>query len=76
MQVVVVVLRGRVRRHAQPQWEAVGGRRLVVVVTTGACSRLVVMTPVEARLLEVRVHGGSDGGDLLGTGGVEELSES
>lgn len=54
--VVMMVLTGGVRRHAQPQREAVGCRRcgcLVMVVTS---RRLMVVAPVETTLLKIRVH--------------------
>lgn len=55
---VMMVLRGRVRRHAQTKGEASVGRgcRWIVVLTGGA--RLMVVAPVEATrsLLEIRVH--------------------
>lgn len=55
---VMMVLSGRVRRHAQPEGEASVGRgcRRIVVLTGG--TRLMVVTSVEATrsLLEVRVH--------------------
>ncbi len=60
VQRVMVVLRGRVRRHAQPERETVRGRHriLVVMVVAGRGRRLmVVVTAVEAGLLEIRIHG-------------------
>lgn len=66
-----MVLRGRVRGHAQAKREAVG-RRLVVVVRPRAGRRLVVVASVETTLLEVRVHCGRDGGDLVVTVEVRE----
>jgi hypothetical protein len=60
--VVVVVLAGGVRRHAQAERErSVGGRRrrrlLMVVGPRDGAGALVVVAAVEAALLEVGVHG-------------------
>ena len=54
--VVVMVLAGGVRWHTQPQRKPVSSCSLVMV-TTGTSCRLVMVTPVEARLLKVWVHG-------------------
>lgn len=62
MQRVVVVLAGGVRRHAQPQWEAISSchAALVVVVMRGRSGRLmVVVASIEAALLKIRIHGWS-----------------
>jgi len=53
---MVMVLRRRVRRHAQTDGEAVRGRHGVLVVVVRRRRLVMVMSAVETALLEIRIH--------------------